>query len=58
MLETDVEELLSFLGEPLRTFSDRSSKWLLSGGDNLRELLRIIGGDLVNGLDLTKNATY
>ena len=62
MLETDVEELLSFLGEPLRTFQDRSSKWLLSHGDHLRELLRIIGGDLVNGLDFGRlqrvNTTY
>lgn len=62
MLETDVEELLSFLGEPLRTFQDRSSKWLLAHGDHLRELLRIIGGDLINGLDFRRlqrvNTTY
>ena len=54
MLETDVEEILSFLGEPLRTFPDRSAKWLLANSDNLRALLQIIGSDIVNALDFSR----
>ena len=54
MLETDVEEILTFLGEPLRTFPDRSAKWLLANSNNLRELLQIIGSDIVNALDFSR----
>ncbi|MDD9973624.1 MAG: Rpn family recombination-promoting nuclease/putative transposase, partial [Candidatus Poribacteria bacterium] len=54
VLETDIEEILSFLGEPLRTFPDRSAKWLLANSDNLRALLQIIGSDLVNALDFSR----
>ena len=54
VLETDIEEILSFLGEPLRTFPDRSAKWLLANSDNLRELLYIIDSDIVNALDFRR----
>ena len=54
VLETDIEEILTFLGEPLRTFPDRSAKWLLANSDNLRELLQIIGSDIVNALDFSR----
>lgn len=54
MLETDVEEILTFLGEPLRTFPDRSAKWLLANSDNLHALLQIIGSDIVNALDFSR----
>ena len=54
VLETDVEEILSFLGKPLRTFPDRGAKWLLANSDNLRELLQIIGSDIVNALDFSR----
>ena len=54
MLETDIEEILTFLGEPLRTFPDRSAKWLLASSDNLHALLQIIGSDIVNALDFSR----
>ena len=54
VLETDIQEILSFLGEPLRTFPDRSAKWLLANSDNLRALLQIIGSDLVSALDFSR----
>ena len=50
----DINEILSFLQEPLGNFPDRSAKWLLTNTDNLRGLLEIIGGDLVNALDFSK----
>ena len=43
----DINEILSFLKEPLEKFADRSAKWLLANTDNLRGLLEIIGSDIV-----------
>ena len=50
----DINEILSFLKEPLEKFADRSAKWLLADTDNLRGLLEIIGSDIVGSLDFSK----
>ena len=50
----DINEILSFLKDPLEKFSDRSTKWLLANTDNLQGLLEIIGSDIVEALDFSK----
>jgi hypothetical protein len=47
-------EELTFFDFPIEHFPDRSTKWLLEFGENVRGLLEIVAGDLVDRLDFSQ----
>ena len=50
----DINDLLEALKTRVEQFPDRSAKWLLENTENLRGLLEIIAGDIVECLDFSK----
>jgi len=48
-----MKEEVSFL-LPIREFPDKGIKWLLEYGENVKGLLQIVAGDLVNRLDFNR----
>ena len=50
----DIKSFLSSLETSVKQFPDRSAKWLLENTENLRGLLEIIAGDIVEHLDFSK----
>ena len=58
----DLKTFLSTLGLRIKQFPDRSAKWLLENTENLRGLLQIIAGDIVEHFDFDrveiKNTTF
>ncbi len=58
----DIKTLLADLDTRIHQFHDRSAKWLLENTENLKGLLEIIAGDIVEHLDFSqieiKNTTF
>ena len=55
-METKQTKLLTFFDFPIEQFADRSTRWLLEDGENVRGLLEIVAEHLVVHLDFSQLA--